>query len=108
MRALDGYLEVIRADPITWKLVLTTPEGAPAVLRERIGRDRDAVDEVLAEIVRPGLAPGRESPDPKLTARLLSAIADEAGRLMLTDPDNFPKERLLDQARWLVSQLQSG
>lgn len=108
VRALEGYLEVIRADPVTWQLVLMPPEGAPAALRERIERDRDAVVEVLAEIVRPGLAPGRESPDPKLTARLLSAIADEAGRLLLTDPENFPKERLLDHARWLVAMLRSA
>ena len=105
VNALRGYLEVIRADPVTWKLVLMPPEGAPSVLRERIARDRDAVVEILAELVRPGLAPGRESPDPALTARLLSALADEAGRLMLTDPENYPPERLLAQARWLLEPL---
>jgi AcrR family transcriptional regulator len=103
--ALRAYLEVIRADPVTWKLVLMPPEGAPAVLRERIARDRDAVVEILAELVRPGLAPGRESPDPKLTARMLSAVADESGRLMLTDPDGYPPERLVAHASWLLEQL---
>lgn len=105
VRAMDGYLEVVRADPVTWRLVLMPPEGAPEALRESIERDRAAVVAVLTEIVRPELTPGLGSPDPELTARLLSAIADEAARLMLTDPRRFPKERLLDQARWLVAQL---
>ena len=34
----------------------------------------------------PRARPGRESPGPGLTARTLSAVADEAARLLLTDP----------------------
>src|SRR5688572_14380809 len=36
LAALRGYLDVVRADPVTWRLVLMTPEGAPRDLRERI------------------------------------------------------------------------
>ena len=78
------------ADPVTWRLVLMPPEGAPPVLRERITAGRDAVVATLAEVVRPGLGPGTESPDPQLTARTLSAVADEAARLLLTDPADLP------------------
>jgi AcrR family transcriptional regulator len=105
LAALRGYLEAVRADPVTWRLVLMPPEGAPEKLRERITQGRDAIVAILAEVIRPGLAPGRGSPDPALTARLLSAIADEAARLTLTDPDAFPPERIMDQARWLIDQL---
>ena len=50
--ALRGYLEAVRADPATWRLVLMPPEGAPAVLREHITRGRTAVVGHLAETIR--------------------------------------------------------
>lgn len=103
--ALRGYLEAVSADPVTWRLVLMPPEGAPSVLRERITAGRDAVVAALAEVVRPGLDPGAESPDPQLTARTLSAVSDEAARLLLTDPGTYPIERLVAHADWLLSRL---
>ena len=103
--ALRGYLEAVQADPATWRLVLMPPEGAPDVLREHIRRGRSAVVAQLAEAVGPGLAPGRESPDPELTARTLSALSDESARLLLTDPERYPPERILSHARWLLGQL---
>jgi AcrR family transcriptional regulator len=105
LAALAGYLEAAEADPVTWRLVVMPPEGAPAILRDAITAGRDAVVGQLAEAVRPGIAPGRESPDPELTARTLSAFADESVRLMLTDPQRYPPERALAHARWLLGQL---
>jgi AcrR family transcriptional regulator len=103
--ALRGYLEAIRSDPVTWRLVLMPPEGAPQVLRDQVERGRDGVVAVLAEVVGPGLSPDRPSPDPALTARLLSALSDEAARLLLTDPETYPMERLMAHAEWLLRQL---
>lgn len=105
LAALHAYLQAAAANPGTWRLVLMPPEGAPDVLRERIARGRAAVLAELAHAVRPGLVPGRGSPDPELTARALSAIADEAARLLLTDPTRYPADRLLAHARWLLLQL---
>jgi AcrR family transcriptional regulator len=105
LEALRGYLRAVESDPATWRLVLMPPEGAPALLRERISLGRGAVVGQLAEAVGPGLGPGRESPDPELTARALSAIADEAARLLLTDPAGYPVERILAHAAWLLGQL---
>ena len=106
LAGLRGYLEAVAADPVTWRLVLMPPEGAPAVLRERIEAGRDAVVLALAEVVRPGLGPGTESPDPQLTARTLSAVSDDAARLLLRDPDEYPIERLVAHADWLLSRLE--
>src|SRR5437764_2709593 len=102
---LRGYLETVKADPVTWRLVLMPPEGAPAMLREAIVKGREAVIAALADLVRPGLSPDNPSPDPALTARLLSAVSDEAARLMLTDPAEYPIERLLAHTDWLLAQL---
>jgi AcrR family transcriptional regulator len=107
LSALRGYLEAVRADPATWRLVLMPPEGAPAILHDQIARGRTAVVDQLAQAVGPGLGPGRESPDPELLARVLSAIADEGARLLLTDPERYPVERFVGFARWLLDQMAS-
>lgn len=105
LAGLRGYLEAVRDDPDTWRLVLMPPEGAPALLRDRLARGRSAVVAHLAEAARPGLGSGGPSPDPEMTARTLSAVADEAARLLLTDPERYPIERLLAHARWVLGQL---
>jgi AcrR family transcriptional regulator len=102
---LRGYLEAVRSDPVTWRLVLMPPEGAPEGLRERIAQGRGAVLAHLTQTFQPGFGPGRELPDPELAARMLSTVSDEAARLLLTDPERFPVERLLDFARWALDQL---
>jgi AcrR family transcriptional regulator len=105
LKALRGYLEAVRADPATWQLVLMPPEGAPAILHEHIARGRAAVVEHLADAVGPGLGPGRESPDPELFAHMLSAVSDEGARLLLTDPERYPVDRIVAFARWLMDQM---
>jgi AcrR family transcriptional regulator len=99
LAAFEGYLGAVRSDPVTWQLVLVPPEGAPALLRERIAAGRAAVLERLAAAVGPRAG----SPDPELTAHALSAVADAGARLMLADPERYPPERLLAHARWVLS-----
>ena len=102
--SLAAYLEAVRADPDTWRLVLMPQEGAPRMLHERIAEGRAAVVARLAA----GLGPASDtglSPDPELTARMLSAFADEAARLLLAEPERFPAERLIAHARWWMSQV---
>ena len=97
--ALDGYLEAVQADPGTWRLVLVPSEGAPAVLHEAIARGRAAVVAQLAAALGDG---GVHAQDPELAAHLLSALADEAARLLLADPERYPRERVLALARWFL------
>jgi AcrR family transcriptional regulator len=103
--SLSAYLKAVALHPSTWRLVLMPPEGAPALLRESITHGRATVLEDLREAVRPGLRRGEGAEDPDMTARTLSAIADEYARLVLTDPERFPPERLLAHARWFLGQL---
>jgi AcrR family transcriptional regulator len=98
LSAFDGYLRAVQSDPVTWRLVLVTPDGAPPLLRERIAAGRAAVVDQLAAAVGPRVG----SPDAELTAHALSAMADEAARLMLDDAERYPPERLLAHARWLL------
>ena len=93
----------MRADPTTWRLVLVPHEGAPAVLHEAISRGREAVVTQLAAAL--GGERGLRAPDPELAAHLLSALADEAARLLLADPDRYPPERVLVLARWFLARM---
>jgi AcrR family transcriptional regulator len=92
--ALRGYLQAVESDPVTWRLMLVPPDGAPGLLGERIAAGRAAVIAQLGGAI--------DSPDPELTARALSALADEAARLLLADPERYPAGRALDHARWLL------
>jgi AcrR family transcriptional regulator len=96
--ALDAYLEAVRTDPDTWRLVLMPQQGAPRLLHERIAAGRAAVIARLAQALRPGTS----LPDPELSAHMLSAYADEAARLVLQDYD---VERILELTRWALSRL---
>jgi AcrR family transcriptional regulator len=102
MASLGGYLRAVESDPVTWRLMLVPPEGAPGLLGERIAAGRAAVIGQLAGAVA--------SPDPELTAHALSSVADEAARLVLSDPEHYPPQRILDHARWLFfsAPRQSG
>jgi AcrR family transcriptional regulator len=103
--SLGAYLAAVEQNPNTWRLVLTPPEGAPEILRESIRQGRANVLGGLAQAVRPGLRPGVETIDPDLTARNLSAMADEYARLVLTDPVRFSPDRLLTHAAWFLGQI---
>jgi AcrR family transcriptional regulator len=106
LESLGLFLGAVERHPDTWRLVLMPPEGAPPNLRKNILRGRAAVLERLAHSVRAGLRPGgTDPPDPELTASVLSAISDEYGRLVLSDPKHYSPERLLAHARWLVEHL---
>lgn len=110
LSALRGYLEAVRADPVTWRLVLVPTEGAPAYLQELVEQGRRAVVAQLTALIAQASPPpgGRRSPDPELTASSLSALADHFARLMLTDPEHYGIERLLVHARWAIGSLAAG
>jgi AcrR family transcriptional regulator len=105
LAAQRAYLRAAQAEPARWKLVLMPPEGAPDIMRERIAEGRALVVGQLAEAVAPLFPPGSGGPDPELTARMLSAFADDAVRLLLSDPDRYAPERLVAQSRWFLDRL---
>lgn len=101
LESLTAYLRAVHDHPATWRLVLLPPEGAPERLRDSIAAGRRAVLAQLTSSVRPA-AHGGDPADAELTARILSAVADEYARLVLTDPDRYPPDRLVQHARrWL-------
>ena len=99
---LEAYLRAARSDPVTWRLVLMPSEGAPAILRERIAEGRaTAIGRIAAALPHLVGTP----PDPELTAQMLSTLSDEIVRLHLAEPERFPVERLIRQARWFLARV---
>ncbi|HXB16520.1 MAG TPA: TetR/AcrR family transcriptional regulator [Solirubrobacteraceae bacterium] len=102
LESLGRYLAAVEENPDTWRLVLAPPEEAPPGLRRRIRRGRERVRRGLTEAVGPGFPPGALADDPELTARTLSAMADEYALMVIEDPARFPPARLLEHAQaWL-------
>ncbi len=60
--------------------------------------------ERLSAAVQPLVDRNPQMPDAELTARILSALSDEYARLILTDPERFPVERLVGHARWWLQE----
>lgn len=60
--SLRAYLNVVRTHPMTWRLVLMPPDGAPETLRELIADGRAAVLARIIEALRPALTTRHEPP----------------------------------------------
>lgn len=105
--ALRGYLEAVAAEPLTWRLVLMPVEGSPAVLRDRVAGDREAIRRQIARLLSAALErEGITAPvDVELAAHAVQAYAEEAARLVLTDPEGYPVERLVAFADLLLTPL---
>jgi len=108
LESLSRYLSAVERHPTTWRLVLMPAEGAPESLRKSIVRGRATVLDSLTNAVGPVLRGDGEAPDPELTARILSAMADEYARLVLIDPARFRPERLLAHAAWWIDHTGIG
>lgn len=87
----------IEASPNTWRLILLNPEGSPPGFRQALDLNRSLVLEQMQPQVGRMLADvNLEEFDSELVSRTILAALENALRLMLTDPDNFPSTRLID------------
>ena len=89
------FLEAVASRPSTWRIILLPLDGTPAIVRQHVETNRMRILERLQELVRRGTA-GDEllgDLDVELAARSIMALAEEAGRQVLTDPERFSPER---------------
>jgi AcrR family transcriptional regulator len=106
---LRAFLEAVREEPVTWRLVLMPPEGTPEILRERaVQIRRNVTDQLAALAAQVMTTPSGPPPDPELAALTMQAVAEDAARLLLDDPDTYPIERLMTHAEWLIGRVGIG
>jgi AcrR family transcriptional regulator len=104
---ISAYLSAIRDDPATWRVILLPPEGAPEEMRVRVRAHRATMLGQLSALTDWGLAhrSGPAGLDADLFARSVFTLAEGAARLMLTDPEHYPVERLVGFTRTVLSGL---
>ncbi|MGK2939004.1 MAG: TetR/AcrR family transcriptional regulator [Solirubrobacteraceae bacterium] len=103
--AIGTFASVVRADPVTWRIVLLPSDGAPAQLRERLGAARNAIETLLSPLVEWGIeALGVRDLelDVELVSHAIVLLGEDGARLTLTDPDRYPPERLKAFSRSLI------
>ena len=88
-------LGAIASRPATWRLILLPPAGTPAIVRQHVETNREHTLERIEQVVawallRPELP---DDLDVELAARAIRDLAEEAGRMLLTDPERYPAER---------------
>jgi AcrR family transcriptional regulator len=106
VEGLQLYLEAVQECPKTWRLILLPPEGVPAVFHERTNRTRRNVLRQLERLVEWGIERrGGPTLDSELFARLLMEMAEDSARLILTQPEKFSIERIVDFARTLMAAV---
>jgi AcrR family transcriptional regulator len=93
--SIRRLLEEVRARPDTWRLILLPPAGTPSIVRQHVERNRGLALERIESMVRaatqwPELPP---TFDVELAARAILDLSEEAGRMVLTEPDRFSPER---------------
>lgn len=108
--AIGAFFEAVQERPRTWQIVLLPPQGVPRSLHDKVVERREAVIEQITPLIAWGVTRrgGPAGVEHELMARIILALAEEAGRLLIARQDDFPAEKLLEQARLLLSSLQPG
>jgi AcrR family transcriptional regulator len=90
------FLDAVASRPATWRIILIPLEGTPELVRQYVELNRAQTLERIELIVRSTLQRRRELPndlDVELTARAIRDLGEEAGRMVLTNPERYPPER---------------
>jgi AcrR family transcriptional regulator len=104
-RGLRKFLDGVASRPATWRIILLPPSGTPSMVRQHVERNRMQVLEQIESMVRWAMA-RLDLPadlDVELTARAIRDLAQEWGRMLLTDPDRYPPERYEQFVRTLMA-----
>jgi AcrR family transcriptional regulator len=89
------FLEAVTTRPATWRIILLPLEGTPSIVRDHVEVNRARVLARLEALVRWGVERSKlpNDLDVELTARMIRDWAEQAGRMILTDPGRYPPER---------------
>ena len=87
--SIRRLLEEVRARPDTWRLILLPPAGTPEIVRQHVERNRARALERIEAMVRAATQRPELPPtfDVELAARAILDLSEEAGRMVLTEPD---------------------
>lgn len=102
---VSAFLQVVLENPTRWRLILTMPESAPREYRDALRTARSSILAQAEELAKAGIAltPALTPLDPVLLGHTMLSFAEMLGRLAITDPETYPRERLEEFARSAMS-----
>jgi AcrR family transcriptional regulator len=89
------FLNAVQNRPATWRLILLPIDGTPQIVREHVEVNRGRILGRIMRLVGRSIERGQlpRNLDAELAARAIRDLAEEAGRMVLTDPDQFSPDR---------------
>jgi AcrR family transcriptional regulator len=92
---LTRFLKALTNRPATWRIILLPLEGTPPIVRQHVEAGRAEVLARIERLVRWAMDRTELPPDldVELTARAIRDWSEQAGRMVLTDPERYPPER---------------
>ncbi len=108
--AVRRFLDAVASRPDTWRIILLPPEGTPAIVRHHVETNRAQLLERLQEHVGWAIRRSRLGPgiDVEIAARAIRGLCEEAGRMVLIDPERFSPDRYERFARSTMALILSG
>lgn len=93
---VEAFVGVALENPTRWRLILAGPGNAPDEYREAIRSSRAGIFDQAEALVRMGLAidPRWAEVDSGLLTNSLLTIAEMLGRLAVSEPERYPRERV--------------
>ncbi|NHP16362.1 TetR/AcrR family transcriptional regulator [Rhodococcus sp. IC4_135] len=93
---VGAFVDAVLENPTRWRLILTSVENAPSEYHGLLKLSRGAVFARAEELARAGIAlePKLEGLDPVLLAHTMMSFAEMLGRLAVSDPETYTRERL--------------
>jgi AcrR family transcriptional regulator len=93
---VKAFLAAALDNPARWRLILTVPDSAPREYRDALRRGRSAIVLQAELLAKAGIAlePHLEDLDPALLGQTMLSFAEMLGRLAVSEPDTYPRERL--------------
>ena len=92
---VNRFLEAVTGRPATWRLILSPLDGTPAIVRRHVETNRARMLERIAGLVQWAID-NPELPndlDVELAARAIRDLGEQAGRMVLSDPERYTAER---------------
>src|SRR5450755_841538 len=101
------FLDAVASRPDTWRIILLPLEGTPAIVRDHVETNRARTLEQVQELVRWAIERSAlpSELDAELASRAMRSLAEEAGRMVLTDPESYGPERYETFVRGVVGAL---
>lgn len=100
----DAYFKAVAEAPKRWRAIYVVADSGTPAFHRRVERGRSTLAGQLQEILR---ASQELDPDTdfELVAYQILATVWDAGRLLLTQPNEFPHDRLMASMSKLISAL---